>query len=111
MPMSAAAMSGIQVHGHRWRLEISYSGQVDRLGDVESLKVGDCAAIRDHVVNHTRAWLKNTRVLQVLDEDDRYRIGNILDDLEMCEDDPDELRVELNNLYDQFDFLRVCVVR
>lgn len=111
MPMSAAAMSGIQVHGHRWRLEISFNGQPARLSDEDSLKVGDCADIRDHIVATVRKWLEMRHVQEVLGADDRSALEAAVDDLDMSDDDPDELKHALNELYDQFDFYRVCVVR
>lgn len=109
MPRSAAAQAGIEVNGRRWRYEINLRGQPARLSDVESLVVGDCAAIRDSIVADVKAFCERsfkppTDVLKA-------SLLNLVEDLEMVDDDPEALSDMLNDLYDIFDFHRVCVVR
>lgn len=106
MPMSEAALAGIAKHGLYWRGELNLGGQPARLADVESLKVGDCAAIRDEIVRRCRTFVN---VIGPQTEQGIV-ISDAVDDLEMCDDDPDELRLALGELYDEFDFYRVCVV-
>lgn len=108
MPISAAAMSGIETHGHRWRYEINLRGQPERLGDEEALVVGDCLAIRDSILADLRKFLGRT--FKAPDADLRAGIEAQLDDLEMAGDDIEELRAVLADLYDIFDFHRVCVI-
>ncbi len=110
MPMSAAAMSGVRDNGHRWKFEISFNGQVKRLANADDLVVGDCAVIRDTVVKQVRAFLERRDVVIRLPAEDRMSIDMEIDDIEMCEDDPDELKVALAPLYDKFDYYRICVV-
>lgn len=109
MPMSSAAIAGISANGHRWKAEINMRGQVSRLGDEDSLKVGDVAAIRDSVIDRVKRFLASP-ASKFLDADDKYSFENALDDLEMCDDDIDEVRGALNELYDLFDYHRICVV-
>ncbi len=109
MPISSAAIAGIKQYGPGWRLHINLGGQPERLGQSDKLKVGDCAAIRDDIVRRLREFRKLPSTLKVLDVDDIFNFASIAEDLEECDDDPDELRAELNELYDEFDFQRVCV--
>lgn len=108
MPMSAAAMNGIRAHGLRWRYQLSLHGQPERLGDEESLVVGDVLAIRDSIERDLRGFVE--RRINKPDEDLLMELLKQIDELECVEDDPDHLKAVLIDLYDVFDFHRVCVV-
>jgi len=109
MAMSAAALEGIKANGPRWKAEINLLGQPKRLANPDALVVGDCEAIRDSIVRSVRRFLEGPARTK-LAEEDLIVIGMAIDDFEMCDDDPDELKAELNALYDRFDYARVCVV-
>lgn len=108
MPMSNAALAGIERFGHRWKGEINFKGAPRRLSEDDGeLKVGDCIQIRDQIVKIGRAFAKryervNPAGAEIIDKQ--------LDEIACCEDDPDALKVELNTLYDFFDYYRICVV-
>jgi hypothetical protein len=106
---SAAALAGIQAYGLKWRFEISLHGQPQRLGQEDDLKVGDAAAIRDSIVRDLRGFLAGAG-RNLPEHEGRTAIENLIDDLDMCDDDPDDLKAVLTELYDEFDLRRICVV-
>lgn len=105
MPMSAAALEGISANGLRWKGTINLGGQPSRLGDPELLVVGDCARIRDDIARRCKVFIQTMGVSPMT-----LALGSKLDDLERCDDDPDQMRRVLSDLYDVFDFYRICVV-
>lgn len=106
---SAAAIEGIKSYGHAWLAEINLSGQPKRLAEPDKLVVGDCDAIRDSIVRDVRRFLLGP-AKKKLPEEAAIMIDITVDDLEMCDDDPDELKSCMNALYDRFDYFRICVV-
>lgn len=106
--MTPHALAGIEVNGLRWRFEIRLSDLSDRLGDEDDLKIGDCGTIRDAYVERIRRFLTSSRCK--LTEDEKLLLEAKVDDLEMCDDDLDEVRYALTELYDVFDFQRICAV-
>lgn len=108
MPMSAAAMDGIAANGHRWRYQIKVAHLSDRLGDEDALKVGDVTVIRDEYVTRVRAFAAATKDLTEYEKD---RLEMCCVDLEECDDDLEQVRDALTDLYDCFDFFRICTVR
>lgn len=108
MPISAAALAGIKSYGPRWKASINLRGQPRRLATPEKLVVGDCDVIRDSIVQDVRRFLAGPAKSKIAEED-VIMIDQAIDDLEMADDDPDELKLCLNTLYDRFDYARVCV--
>lgn len=107
---SRAALQGIKAHGLAWRFDIHLSGITKRLGDLDSLRVGDITRIRDQLVSRLRWFVAHQRAkgspggsLMLIDLEIR------IDDLEMCEDDPDQFLDCLESLYDEFDYYRILV--
>lgn len=107
---SVAALEGISVFGLAWRSTLNLRGQPARLGNEDALKVGDAAAIRDSIVVDIRNWLKMPATRRALSLDERLAIEPTVDELADAEDDIDSVKEVLGLLYDQFDYLRVCVV-
>lgn len=105
MPISAAALEGISANGLAWKGKINLGGQPARLADPEKLLVGDCAKIRDEVVRRCKTFISVMGVCPLT-----LALNRKLDELEMVDDDPDQLRRALDELYDVFDFYRICVV-
>jgi hypothetical protein len=108
--MNEMALHGIREYGLKWRAEISFHGQPARLADEDNLKVGDVAVIRDAIVRDVRNFLEG-RASRALDQEARDKLAEVVEEVEMCDDDPHEVKRALNDLYDQFDFYRVCVLR
>lgn len=105
MPISAAALAGISANGLRWKGTINLGGQPSRLGEPETLVVGDCLKIRNDIVRRCKVFIQTMGVNPMT-----LALSDKLDHLERCDDDPCELRGALVDLYDVFDFYRVCVV-
>lgn len=105
MPISAAALEGIAANGHRWKGEINLGGQPARLANPDKLVLGDCLKIRNEIVRRCEVFIQTMGVnLATL------ALADKVDQLKECEDDPDDLRIALGELYDVFDFHRICVV-
>lgn len=109
MPMSQAAMSGMRAFGRGWRFQVSFSGLAEQIGDWEEgvTPVSEIEDTRRVIIDRTKAVLKNTKATADMIDD----IERALDDLEMVDPEVCEIRGALNELYDQFDYYRVCVVR
>lgn len=107
--MSASALEGIKVNGLAWRAEINLLGQTSRLGDEDALKVGDCLQIRDTIVRQVQAFVDGQQGRK-LERLERLVLASVVEDISVCPDDPDELKKDLTRLFDQFDYMRVCVV-
>jgi hypothetical protein len=113
MPMSAAALNGVSEWGLRWRGHIAIDRQIERLRDVDRLKIGDCATIRDEIVKVVRTYAANLVHHRARDwaHDLAESLVRRAADLDECEDDPDELRIALDELFDTLDYYRVVAVR
>lgn len=106
MPISAAAMSGIQANGHRWKHELRLSDQTNKLGEPDDLTVGDLEGIRDEIVRRVRVFIDRKGP----ETDMGHWLAGVIVDFEMVDGEVQELRNYLNDLYDEFDYWRVCVL-
>lgn len=106
MPTSAAAIEGIKDNGLRWRHEVRLSDLSDRLGREDDLKVGDVASIQEQYVTRVRRFMMTAK----LTPGEKAALELVLSDLEDVDDDIDAIRFVLNELYDCFDYVRICAV-
>ncbi|UTC28134.1 hypothetical protein GURKE_01030 [Brevundimonas phage vB_BpoS-Gurke] len=106
--MHPAALAGIQEHGHRWRYSIRLRDLVDQLKNLDELVVGDVKRIINAVAPRLHDFIHKKDVAHDL------ALVDLLEDfIDYChdaEDDPDEVKNILNDLYDIFDFNRILVI-
>lgn len=105
--MTPAALDGIAVNGLRWKHSIRLRDVMEPMKDADALKTGDVGRILDLVAKRVKAFASLPKVAG--DTDLSYRLSNAVDDLETCDDCPEEARHVLNDLFDVFDFHRVLV--
>lgn len=104
---SAAAIAGIQENGLRWKYEIKVRDLSEQLGKEDDLKVGDVARIRDSYVIRLRRFTASAKRLT---DYEKSRLEMCANDLDECDDDIEQVRDALNDLYDCFDFFRIVTV-
>lgn len=109
MPISAAALAGIQANGHRWKYEIAISAHTSKIGSFDETTPADqISAERDAIVAKVKRWLDARTKPE--ENDMRNDIESKIIDLEMVDESVEEVRYALNDLFDEFDFYRVVVV-
>lgn len=106
MVMSAAAMEGVQDFGLPWKHQIKLADITKKLADQDNLVVGDCKRYAGQLAERITVFLRSTP----LPGDARTQLMVVADDLEHCPDDPDELNLTLETLYDRLDYYRICMV-
>lgn len=106
MPISEAALAGIGTNGHRWKHKLRLSDQTSRLGEPDNLTTEDLEGIRDTVVKRVRDFIDRKGI----ETDMGQWLSGKIDDLELADADVEELRASLNDLYDEFDYWRVCIL-
>jgi hypothetical protein len=113
MPMSQAAMDGIAANGHRWKYTIrgmkphtEVLGRAnDAYNDGESYDEKATEKAVQSIVKIVRAFADNTSNERLRDD-----LRHDADDLEMVEEcEIEDINMEMNDLYDTFDFHRVLV--
>lgn len=116
MPITQAAMDGINANGHRWQHRITlapYTAMLgklnDRNGDGDTPTREEIEPVVENIVAKVRSFAEAR-----LRRDDNDQIGRDLasraDDLECVSDcEIEEVNHAMNELYDSFDFWRVLV--
>jgi hypothetical protein len=107
--MSEAAIAGIRHNGHKWLFEISLDGLPAKIGEWEEgvTSAEDIEKARAGIITRVREFLQRPTI----NNDMRHYIENVIVDLEMVDAEIEEVRYCLSDLYDQFDFYRVVVLR
>jgi hypothetical protein len=106
---SQAAIDGTRDNGLSWRARIGLAGHTSRLAQPENLTEDDLSEIRDAIARRVRAFLASPE-MNKLHAGARGYLEEDVETLEDCAPDVDELRAALSDLYDEFDYWRICVV-
>lgn len=110
MPMSAAAMEGIQVNGHHWQRQIRLGYEPKKLGALnnaamagETIDDKEVEAIAERIASNVRSFAKMHPQFEHLEQE--------AENLEMVADcGLEEVNAVMSDLYDAFDFNRILVV-
>lgn len=100
-----AALDGIAVNGHRWKHQIRLSHLTHKMGEMdESTPDAEVEALTKQIIVRVRAFLAGRPTL-------KDAMESQVDELEAAADcGIEEVRFAMNNLYDDFDFHRICVL-